>query len=92
MGEGAPPCLHQGEAAFALIALGAQQRVPGFRVSVELAAGWFLHRDEDSRAGPLVAGVGQEREFPQVQPGFRQDELAGGGQVMRAAGQPVRDP
>ncbi len=37
--DGAPPLGHQGEAAFALVALGAQQRVAGFRVDVEFAAG-----------------------------------------------------
>ena len=34
----APPLGHQREAAFALVAQGAQQRVPGFRVDIEFAA------------------------------------------------------
>jgi len=77
--QGAPPLGHQGEAAFALVAQGAQQGVTGFRVDIEFAAGRLFHRDVHARAGPFIAGIGQERQVFEVGPGFRQDELAGGG-------------
>ncbi len=54
-------------------------------------AGLF-HRDVDARAGALVPGIGQEGQVLQVGPRLRQDVLTGGGQVMGAAGQHVRDP
>jgi hypothetical protein len=40
--QGALPLGHQREAAFALVAQGSQQRVTGFRVDVQLAAGGLL--------------------------------------------------
>ena len=90
--DGAPPLGHQGEAAFALVAQGSQQRVAGFRIDIEFAAGWPFHRDVHARAGPFIAGIGEDGQVLQVRPGFGQDELAGGGQVMGAAGQHVADP
>ena len=53
-----PPLRHQGEAAFALVAHGAQECVAGFRVDVEFATGRAFHRDEDARAGSFIAGIG----------------------------------
>jgi hypothetical protein len=46
---------HQREAAFSLVAQGAEQRVAGFGVDVELAAWWVLYRDVDARADPFIA-------------------------------------
>ena len=41
---------------------------------------------EHARAGSLVAGIGQDRQLLQIRAGLRQDELAGRGQVVGAAG------
>ena len=90
--DGAPPLRHQGEAAFSLVAQGSQERVAGFRIDIEVAAGWLFHRDVHARAGPFISGIGEDRQVLQVRPGFGQDELAGRGQVMGAAGQHVADP
>ena len=67
--QGAPPLGHQREAAFALVAQGAQQRVTGFRIDIEFAAARLFHRDVHARAGPVITGIGQERQFPQVRAG-----------------------
>ena len=40
----------------------------------------------------LITGISQDRQFPQVGASCRQDELAGGGQVMGATRQHVADP
>src|SRR5690348_6704137 len=90
--QDAPPLGHQREAAFALVAQGAQQRVAGFRAGIEFAAGGFSHRDMHARASALVAGIGQERQVLQVGPGLRQDQFAGRGHVVGAARQHVADP
>ncbi len=93
--QDAPPLRHQREAAFSLVAQGPQQRVAGFRVNIQFAAGRLFHRDEHARAGPFVAGIGQDRQVFQVGAGPGQDQLAGGGQVTRApslAGAPIVCP
>ncbi|HYA52475.1 MAG TPA: FtsK/SpoIIIE domain-containing protein, partial [Streptosporangiaceae bacterium] len=56
--HGAPALLHQREAAFALVAQGSEQRVAGFRVNVEFAAGGLSHRDEHAGPGAFEAGIG----------------------------------
>ena len=75
--QGAPPLGHQGEAAFALVAQGAQQRVAGFRVDIEFAAGGFFHRDVHARAGPFIAGIGEDGQVLQVGPGLRAGRARG---------------
>ena len=91
--QGAPPLGHQGEAAFALVTQGAQQRVPGPRIDIQVpAAGRPFHRDVHACAGAFVSGIGQDRQVFQVGPQSGQDVLAGGGEVMGAAGQDVADP
>ena len=61
-----------------------RERVAGFRVRVEfLSPGRLFHRDVHPGTGAFVPGIGQERQFPQVGPGLRQDKLAGRGQVTR---------
>src|SRR6266702_5115712 len=87
-----PPLGHQREAAFSLVAQGPEQRVAGSRIDIEFAAARFLHRDVHARAGPFKTGISQDRQVLEVGPGLRQDELAGGGQVVGAAGQHARDP
>ena len=84
--DGAPSLGHQGEAAFALVAQGPQERVAGFRIDIEFAAGWLFHRDVHARAGPFVSGIGEDGQVLQVRPGFGQDELASGGQVVGVPG------
>src|SRR5205814_4800374 len=54
--HGAPALLHQGEAAFALVAQGSEQRVTGFRVDVEFAVAGLSHRDEHAGPGAFEAG------------------------------------
>jgi len=90
--NGLPSLGHEREAAFALVAEAAEQRVTGFRVDVEFAFAGFLHGHEYSRSGSFVTGVGEDRERFQVGPGGGQDELAGGGDVVGAAGQRAGDP
>ena len=80
--QGPPPLGHQREAAFALVAQRAEQRVAGFRVRVQLAAGRFLHRDVHACVGAFITGIGQERQVLKVRPCLRQHVLAGGGQVV----------
>ena len=87
--DGAPPLGHQREAAFSLVAHGSQERVAGSRVNVEFAAGWLFHRDVHARAGPFISGIGEDGQVFEVGPGFGQDEVAGGGQVVGAARQDV---
>ena len=88
----APPLGHQGEAAFALVAQGSQERVAGFRIDVEFAAGWLFHRDVHAHAGPFISGIGKDGQVLQVGPGLGQDELAGRGQVVGAARQHPETP
>jgi hypothetical protein len=57
--EGAPAFLQEGEPAFTLVAQAAQQYVAAFRVGIEIAFAGLSHRDEDSGAGALVAGIGE---------------------------------
>ena len=71
--QDAPPLGLQREAAFALVAQGPQQRVTGFRVDVEFAAGGLLHRDVDARAGPFVTGIGEDGQVLEVGTGLGQD-------------------
>ena len=85
--DGAPPLGHQGEAAFSLVAKGPQERVAGFRINIKFAAARFPHRDMHARAGFFISGIGEDGQVLQVRPGFRQDELAGRGQVVGAARQ-----
>jgi hypothetical protein len=87
-----PALLHQGETAFSLVAQAAQQRVAGSRAGVQLSLARLLHRDVDAFPGALVAGVGQDRHAFEVGAGGGQDLLAGGGDVVGAAGQGVRRP
>jgi hypothetical protein len=88
--QGLPPLGHQREAAFTLVAQGSQQRVAGLGVRVEFpAAGGLFHRDMHADAGAFVPGIGQDRQVFQVGPGLRQDVLAGGGEVVRAAWQRI---
>ena len=90
--NGAPALGHQREAAFALVAHGAQQRVTGLRIDIEFAAARLFHRDVHRCAGAFITGISEDGQFPQVRAGPGQDELAGGGQVMGAARQHVADP
>jgi ribosomal protein S28E/S33 len=82
--DGTPPLGHQGEAAFSLVAQGSQERVAGFRIDIELAAGWLFHRDVHARAGPFINRTGEDGQVFQVRPGFRQDEFAGRGYARNA--------
>jgi hypothetical protein len=73
--DGAPPLGHQGEAAFALVAQGPQERVAGFRIDIEFAAGWLSHRVVHASAGPFVSGIGEDGQVLQVRPGFRTPDI-----------------
>ena len=92
MADGAPSLGHEGEGAFSLVAGSAEQHVAGFRVDVEFAVAGFFHGHEDSGASAFVAGVGEDRDLFQVGAGLGEDELAGGGDVVGAAGQRGGDP
>ncbi len=72
-------------------AQGGQEHVAGTGVQVQFpAAGGPLYRDVHADPGSL--GVGQHRQVFQIGPQAGQDVLAGGSDVMGAAGQHVRDP
>jgi hypothetical protein len=90
--DGAPPLGHEYEGAFSLVAGAAEQHVAGFLIDVVFAVAGFLHGREYSRSGAFVTGVGEDRERFQTGPGFGEDELTGGGDVVGAAGQCVGDP
>src|SRR5438876_5821410 len=90
--KGAPAFLQEGEPAFALVAQAAQQYVAAFRVGIEIAFAGLFDRDEDSGAGALVAGIGEAGKGFQPGPQAGQDELAGGGGVVGAAGQGAGGP
>ena len=90
--DGAPPLGHQREAAFALVAQGAEQRVAGSRIDIEFAV---ARLSSPGRRLPRQRLHNRNRRGPGSFPQDgrrRQDELAGGGEVMGAAGQHVRDP
>jgi len=90
--KGAPAFLQEGEPAFALVAQAAQQYVAAFRVGIEIAFAGLFDRDEDSGAGALVAGIGEAGKGFQPGPQAGQDKLAGGGDVVGAAGQDAGGP
>ena len=75
--DGPPPLGHQREAAFALVAQGSLQRVAGFGIDIEFAAARFPHRHVDARAGPFIAGIGEEGQVLQVGAGPGQDQPGG---------------
>lgn len=91
--EGAPALGHQGEASLAQAAQRAQQRVAGTGIYVQLpASGRLFHRDVDADPCSFVSGVGQYRQVFEVGPQDGEDVLAGGGDVVGAAGQDRRGP
>jgi hypothetical protein len=58
--KGAPAAGEQGEPAFAQAAQGAEQRVAGAGIDIEVPpAGGLLDRDADADARAVVAGVGE---------------------------------
>jgi hypothetical protein len=75
--DGAPSLGHQREAASALVAQGPQQRVTGSRVDAGFAAARLLHRDVHARAGPFVAGTGEDRQVLREGPGPRAGRARG---------------
>src|ERR1035441_2388591 len=93
-GGGGPPARgQQGEPPLAEAAQRAQQRVAGAGVKIGFpAARWLPYRDVDAVACAFVPGVGQHRQDFQVGPQDGEQVLAGGGDVVDAAGQDRRDP
>ena len=89
--DGAPPLGHQREAALSLVAQGSQQRVAGSRTDVEFRPRRASSPGRARRACPFITRIGEDGQSGR-RPGFGQDELAGGGQVVGAARQHVRDP
>ena len=58
--KGAPAAGEQGEPAFAQAAQGAEQRVAGAGIDIEVPpAGGLLDRDAEADARAVVAGVGE---------------------------------
>jgi hypothetical protein len=79
--QGALPLGHQCEAAFALVAQGSQQRVTGFRVDVQLAAGGLFTGTSTPAPGSLIAKPPDVRPVPE--PGQGEDRLLPAGQGTR---------
>jgi hypothetical protein len=60
-------------------------------VSISSSPRKGFHRDVHARAGPVIAGIGEDRQVLEEGAGSGQDELTGGGQVMGTARQHIGD-